>query len=94
MPTWETSPEFQRLHGRLSPEEKKRYKAAVDKFVADLKRGEGFRNGLRVKGLQRADGMFEMTWAPDGRAVFTYGDSRRDGEPHVIWLAVGGHEIL
>ncbi|MER6108587.1 hypothetical protein ACWG5P_11115 [Streptomyces prasinus] len=36
----------------------------------------------------------EMTWAPDGRATWQYGDELREGEPHVIWRRVGGHEIF
>jgi hypothetical protein len=39
-------------------------------------------------------GCFKMTWAGDGRAIFTYGPEVRPGERHVIWLAVGTHSIL
>jgi hypothetical protein len=35
-----------------------------------------------------------MTWAPDGRAIFGYGDSVRPGEPHVIWPRSGDHSIF
>jgi len=35
-----------------------------------------------------------MTWAPDGRALFRYGDPVREGEPHVVWLRIGTHDIL
>jgi hypothetical protein len=38
--------------------------------------------------------MLELTWAPDGRAVFSYGASIREGEPHIVWHAVGTHEVL
>ena len=67
---------------------------AVEKFVEDLERGEGFRAGLRVKGIQGKPGMFEMTWAADGRAVFSYGDAIVEGEPHILWHAVGTHAVL
>ena len=67
---------------------------AVTKFVVDLKAGGKFRAGLRVKGIKGMPGCFEMTWAADGRAVFTYGPEKIPGEPHIIWLAIGGHEIL
>ena len=35
-----------------------------------------------------------MTWAPDGRATFRYGDEILRGKPHVIWLRVGTHAVL
>lgn len=35
-----------------------------------------------------------MTWAPDGRALFTYDPAIRQGEPHIIWQRIGGHEIF
>jgi hypothetical protein len=63
------------------------------KFVADLGGGR-FRRGLRVKAVQGAPGIFEMTWAGDGRATFQYGDERRPGHPHVIWRRIGTHDIF
>ena len=62
--------------------------------MADLAGGRGFRAGLRVKGLKGSPGMYEMTWAPDGRAVFSYGESIREREPHIVWHAVGTHDVL
>jgi hypothetical protein len=35
-----------------------------------------------------------MTLTDDGRALFTYGPTIRRGDPHIIWLRVGGHEIF
>src|SRR5574341_617011 len=73
MPTYTTLPRFERDYAQLLPEDQKRFKQAVVKFIEDLKRGEGFRPGLRVRGIQGAGGVFEMTWAPNGRATFEYG---------------------
>jgi hypothetical protein len=94
VPTYERSPEFIRLHNNLSPEQKAAFRVTVEKFVADLKAGQGFRKGLRVKRIQGAQGLFELTWADDGRAVFSYGDSIKEGQPHIIWHAVGTHAVL
>jgi len=94
VPTYVASPEFWALWAKLSDEEKKQFRRAVTKFVTDLKSGQGFRAGLRVKGIKGAPGMYEMTWAPDGRAVFSYGPSIRGGEAHIIWHAVGTHSVL
>lgn len=55
---------------------------------------KGFRANLRVKGVQGHTGVFEMTWAGDGRATFTYGSEQQPCETHIIWRPIGGHEIL
>jgi hypothetical protein len=94
VPTYETLRRFERDHGALSPEEKREFKEAIRKFVEDLERGQGFRKGLRVKGVRGAPGVFEMTWADDGRATFSYGPSRHRDDPHIIWHRVGTHDVL
>jgi hypothetical protein len=94
VPTYLVSPEFLDSHARLTPAQKKLFRAAVDKFIEDLKRGKGFRRGLRVKGVKGAPGLYEMTWAPDGRALFSYGPPLVPGETHIVWHVVGTHDIL
>jgi hypothetical protein len=79
---------------RLSPEQQEAFLAAVANFVADLEDGRDFRPGLRVKGVKGAAGVFEMTWAGDGRATFQYGDAVSPGETHVVWRRVGTHQIF
>ena len=94
MPTYERLSRFDRDYADLSPEQKVAFKDAVRKFVADLAGSKGFRKGLRVKGVQGSPGIFEMTWADDGRATFSYGNSIREGEPHIIWRRVGKHDVI
>lgn len=67
---------------------------AVRQMVEDLKAKRPFRPGLRVKKFQRLPGVFEMYWAPDGRALFTYGTSPHPGDVHILWLRIGTHDIL
>lgn len=93
MPTWAKSPEFIRNWAKLSDEEKAQFIDAVRQFREDLPTGR-FRKGLRIRGYQRQPGVFEMTWADNGRALWQYGDEVRPGEPHIEWLAVGGHDIF
>lgn len=76
----------------MSPEQHRRFRVAVEKFVADLRAGR-LRKSLGVRGIEGAPGIFEMTWAPDGRATFEYGESRGSG-PHVIWRRVGTHAVF
>ena len=78
----------------LSADQKAAFLTAVAQFVEDLRRGEGFRKGLRVKGVKGASGIFEMTWADDGRATFEFGDPVSEGEAHIIWRRIGAHKIL
>jgi len=47
-----------------------------------------------VKPVQGAPGVFELTWAPDGRATFQNGEEQRQGQPHVIWRRIGTHDIF
>jgi len=94
LPTYARLPRFDRDFAALTPEERQQFAKAVGNFIADLKAERGFRKGLRVKGVQGSKGVYEMTWAADGRATFSYGASVRAGEAHVIWRRVGKHEIL
>lgn len=50
---------------------------------------------LRVKSVQGAPGIWELTWSfsgPDGRATFEWIEI--EGEPAIFWRRVGGHEIF
>ena len=99
MPTYETDDRFWHDWDRLSGAQQKLLKVAVLRLVADLKemeagRRSSLRPGLRVKGVRGARGVFEMWWAPDGRATFSWGAERRPGQRHIIWRRCGDHEIL
>ncbi|HET9894962.1 MAG TPA: hypothetical protein VFQ44_08500 [Streptosporangiaceae bacterium] len=85
---------FERDWKQLGPDLRARFQRVVTgQFVPDLTRGV-FRPGLRVKGVQAAAGVFEMTWAPDGRATFSYGTPQQPGEPHIIWRRIGTHDVF
>lgn len=94
MPTWSGAPRFLRDLTKLTDAERRRFCSAVDHFVADLRAGQGLRPGLRVKRVQGADGVWELTWAPDGRATWEYGEEILAGEPHIIWRRVGTHSVF
>lgn len=94
MPTYERLPRFDKDYAALTPAEKQAFKTAVAKFVRDLERGGTFRKGLRVRGVQGSPGVYELTWADDGRATFQYGENQLPGEPHIIWRRVGTHSVF
>jgi len=94
MPTRDVLETFWRDWDRLSGQEQRDFLSALEKFIEDLRAGQGFRKGLRVKGVQGAPGIFEMTWADDGRATFAYGRAVKDDEPHILWRRIGTHDIF
>jgi hypothetical protein len=64
-------------------------------FIAALRKSPPtFPSGLRVHRVQGAAGVWEITFAPDGRATFEYGPELVSGEAHVVWRRVGDHGVL
>ena len=61
--------------------------------MTGLEEGQ-FHPRLRVKGVQGHAGVWEMTWAEDGRATFHYGDEVRAGDPHIVWRRIGSPAIF
>ena len=99
MPTYERESRFLRDWARLSRNQRGLLLTARDQFVDDLRdmeagRRSSFRRGLGVKGVKGAPGVFEMWWAPDGRATFSWGEEIVPGQRHIIWRRCGDHEIL
>jgi len=94
MLTHDEVPRFWRDWDALTPTQRSQFSAAVAQMVEDLRAGRPFRASLRVKRFQRLPGVYEMTWADDGRALFQFGASPHPGDVHVTWLRVGTHAIF
>ncbi|MFC9431659.1 hypothetical protein [Streptomyces sp. NPDC056987] len=95
MPTFETLPRFTTDLQHLTPTQRRRFRRVVlDAFVHDLRPGHQFRPGLRIKRVRCAPGVYELTWAPDGRATWSYGPERLAGECHIVWRRVGTHSVF
>ena len=99
VPTHDETGVFLRDYESLTPERQDRCDGKREEFVVDLiamERGrrQGFRPGLRVKRVQGALGLFEMTWAPDGRAISSMGEPVIADKRHIVWHRVGDHSIL
>ena len=85
---------FERDWQQLTPDQRARFKVAFDRFDSDLDAGR-FRPGLRVRRMEGTDAIFEMTWAPDGRATFELGEGHQtQGERHVVWRRIGTHDVF
>lgn len=72
MPTYQPRPRSLRDFKNLGTEQAPAWDKALEVFIACLRRGS-FDPGLRVKRVQGYPGVWEMTWAADGRATFEYG---------------------
>jgi hypothetical protein len=79
----------------LPRELQRAFLAVLPVFIAALRAtSTSFPPALRVKRVLGSPGVWELTYAPDGRATFSYGDEVLHGEPHVIWRRVGTHDVL
>jgi hypothetical protein len=94
VPTFERSRRFRREYLALSPQQRAAFKQALRLFIEALRRQPAFPPSLRVKRVQGHAGVWELTFAADGRATFAYGDQVERGQPHVVWRRVGDHSIL
>lgn len=98
---WQKTPAFDADLRRLSTAELMLFRQAIrDDFVPAAERRAAdsaakWPKKLRVKSVEGAPGIWEMTWSfagPDGRATFEWIEI--DGEPAIRWRRVGGHEIF
>ncbi|MFB1042353.1 hypothetical protein [Streptomyces chrestomyceticus] len=94
MATFLLTPRFKRDFAKLAGTQRGRFERVVrEAFVPDLVKG-AFRPGLRIKRVQATRDVWEMTWAPDGRATWQYGEEIRPGEPHIVWRRIGTHDVF
>jgi mRNA-degrading endonuclease YafQ of YafQ-DinJ toxin-antitoxin module len=93
VPTYQPRPRFLRDFKNLTAAQVAAREKALDSFISCLRRGR-FEPGLRVKPVQGYPGVWEMTWAADGRATFEYGQEVRPDESHIVWRRIGTHDIF
>ncbi len=94
MPTYTYDPRFFAEFNKLGPALRLLFLTAVAELVDDFKSGRTPRPSLRVKRVTAFEGIWEMTWAVDGRATFEYGEELSPGQPHIIWRRIGTHDIF
>jgi hypothetical protein len=93
VPTHEELAHFLRDYAHLTPEQQRAFKAALRLLLRGLA-SQPFSPRLRVKRVVGHPGIWELTWAPNGRATFEYGPEVNPGDPHIIWRRVGTHHIF
>lgn len=95
MPTFARLARFDRQFRRLPRELQRAFLAMLPLFIEALRSSPPeFPQALRIKRVQGTAGVWEISFAPDGRATFEYGNEVRPGEPHVLWRRVGTHDVL
>ena len=94
MPTYDLDPRFGRDFDRSSRSQQRAFRAAVALLVADFRAGRAASPQLRMKAVQGHDGVFEISFAPDGRASFHFGAEVRPGHQHIVWRRIGTHDIF
>ena len=94
-PTFDRLAQFRRDYQKLTGPQRDAFRAAVKKFVAPFSTmpsgdfGEPF-----VRELKEHPGYFELRFAADARAIYTFGQAIRRGQPHVVWCRIGGNDAL
>ena len=95
MPTFERLARFDREFRRMPRELQRAFLAMLPGFIEALRASPpAFSPALRVKRVQGVPGVWEVTFAADGRATFAYGEEVIAGEAHVVWRRVGTHHVL
>ncbi len=95
MPTFARLARFDREFRRLPRELQRAFLAVLPTFIEALRRSPPeFPPTLRIKRVQGTTGIWEISFAPDGRATFEYGAEVRSGEQHVLWRRIGRHDVL
>jgi len=97
VPTHEELPRFLRDWERLGAEQRRAFLSAhvCSSLVWLVSRScRSYGSSAFRERVQGEPGVWEMTWAADGRATFSYGAEVVAGQPHVIWRRVGTHDVF
>lgn len=97
---FERTERFKRDYRRLPAKHKREFKEAVAAFHSGAERAADgqsspWDNSLRVKRVEGAPGVWEMTWSwsgPDGRATWEWIEV--GGQPAVRWRRIGTHAVF
>lgn len=97
---FQTTPAFDRDFKRLPERHRKKFRELVPDFNAAAERAAAgidkpWPKSMRVKPLENAPGVWELTWSmrdPDGRATWEW--VRIQGHAAIRWRRVGDHRVL
>lgn len=97
---FERTSAFKRDFKKLPGDHQEQFRAAArqlhdDAVNAAQGHAKPWTNSLRVKTVQGAEGIWEMTWSkrhPDGRATWEW--VTVDGEQGIRWRRIGDHSVF
>jgi hypothetical protein len=94
-PTFDRLAQFKRDYEKLAKPQRDRFRAAVKKFVAPFSTTPLPEvDEALVRELRDHPGFYELRVDGDTRAIYTFGDAIRRGQPHVVWCRIGSDEVL
>jgi hypothetical protein len=94
-PTFERLAQFKRDYASLTQSERQLFRSAVKKFVSPLGTTPPSDSGEpQLRELSDHPGFFEMRFGAGTRAIYTFGEAVRRGQPHVIWCRIGNGDTL
>jgi hypothetical protein len=94
-PTFDRLAQFKRDYVKLTPSQRDQFRAAVKKFVAPFSTTPpGDVGEPLVRELTEHPGYYELRFAKDTRAIYTFGQAIRRGQPHVVWCRIGSDAAL
>jgi hypothetical protein len=102
LPTFSVEDRFRNEYRQLKRWEQDRFTSAWHEFPDALLQWEidgapglpRFPAALRVKDVNGFPGIWELTWATDGRCTWEYGNKVLPDKVHVVWRRIGGHDIF
>jgi hypothetical protein len=94
-PTFERLAQFKRDFAKLTPSQRQLFHAAVKKFVSPLSTTPlGEPGESHVRQLAGHRGFYELQFGGSARAIYTFGEAVRRGQPHVICCRIGTEDDL
>ncbi len=94
-PTFDRLAQFKRDYAKLTSPQRQLFRAAAKKLVAPLSTTPPGEPGAPlVRELAEHPGFFELRFDRDNRAIYTFGQAVRTGQPHVIWCRIGSDDEL
>lgn len=92
-PTFDRLSQFKREYAKLTTGQRQMFHAAAKKLVAPLSTTPpGDIGRALVKKLDGHPGYWELWFDRNLRAIYTFGESVRKDQPHVIWCRIGSED--
>lgn len=97
---FQTTPAFDRDYKRLDKQHQDKFRKLIPRFNDAAERAPSgqtapWPNGMRIKPVKGAEGIWELTWSkdhPDGRATWEW--TTIDDQQAIRWRRIGDHSVF